>query len=216
MPHAVDDYEALLDRNQIWLERTKGIGLLSAEDALALGQSGPMLRASGVDWDLRKASRTSPTTRSTSTFPSTRTATSTTATRCTWTRCAHRRASSASASTGSRSSSGEPWIADDRKVVLPPREELHTSMESLIHHFKIVTEGYLVPEGEVYVAIESARGECGCYLVSDGGPKPWRVKFRAPSFAALQATATCVRDAAVADLVASSASLDPVMGDVDR
>ena len=76
---------------------------------------------------------------------------------------------------------GEPWIADDRKVVLPPREELHTSMESLIHHFKIVTEGYRVPEGEVYVAIESPRGEFGCYLVSDGGPKPWRVKFRAPS-----------------------------------
>ena len=107
---------------------------------------------------------------------------------------------------------GEPWIADDRKVVLPPREELHTSMESLIHHFKIVTEGYHVPEGEVYVAIESARGECGCYLVSDGGTKPWRVKFRAPSFAALQATATCVRGTAIADLVAVAASLDPSWG----
>jgi len=111
---------------------------------------------------------------------------------------------------------GMPWIADDRKVVLPPREELHTSMESLIHHFKIVTEGYRVPEGQVYVAVESARGECGCYLVSDGGPKPWRVKFRAPSLAALQATATCVRGTAIADLIAVAASLDPVMGDVDR
>jgi NADH-quinone oxidoreductase subunit D len=111
---------------------------------------------------------------------------------------------------------GERWIADDRKVVLPPREELHTSMESLIHHFKIVTEGYRVPEGEVYVAIESARGEQGCYLVSDGGTRPWRVHFRAPSFAALQATAACVRDTAIADLVAVAASLDPVMGDVDR
>jgi NADH-quinone oxidoreductase subunit D len=89
-------------------------------------------------------------------------------------------------------------------------------MESLIHHFKIVTEGYRVPEGQVYVAIESARGECGCFLVSDGGPKPWRVKFRAPSFAALQATATCVRGTAIADLIAVAASLDPVMGDVDR
>ena len=86
-----------------------------------------------------------------------------------------------------------PWIADDRKVVLPPREELHTSMESLIHHFKIVTEGYRVPEGEVYVTIESPRGELGCYVVSDGGPKPWRVKFRAPSFVALEATATCMQ-----------------------
>src|SRR5947207_15184605 len=79
---------------------------------------------------------------------------------------------------------GEAWIADDRKVVLPPRHELHTSMESLIHHFKIVTEGYHVPEGQVYVVIESPRGEAACYVISDGGTKPWRVHFRAPSFAA--------------------------------
>ena len=105
--------------------------------------------------------RTSPTTRSTSTCRSTPRATSTTATRCTWTRCASRCASSRSASTGSRRCEGEPWIADDRKVVLPPREELHTSMESLIHHFKIVTEGYVVPEGEVYECVESPRGEFG-------------------------------------------------------
>ena len=111
---------------------------------------------------------------------------------------------------------GEPWIADDRKVVLPPRHELHTSMESLIHHFKIVTEGYRVPEGEVYIAVESPRGEQGCYVVSDGGSKPWRVHFRAPSLAALQATATCMSDALVADLIAIVGSLDSVMGDVDR
>jgi NADH-quinone oxidoreductase subunit D len=111
---------------------------------------------------------------------------------------------------------GQPWISDDRKVVLPPREELHTSMESLIHHFKIVTEGYRVPEGEVYVTVESARGEMGCYVVSDGGPKPWRVKFRAPSFVALEATATCMRDSLVADMIAIVGSLDSVMGEVDR
>jgi NADH-quinone oxidoreductase subunit D len=111
---------------------------------------------------------------------------------------------------------GEPWIADDRKVVLPPREELHTSMESLIHHFKIVTEGYRVPEGEIYVAVESPRGESGVYLVSDGGPKPWRVKFRAPSFVALEATAACMHDVAIADLIAVVGSLDAVMGDTDR
>jgi len=111
---------------------------------------------------------------------------------------------------------GEPWIADDRKVVLPPREELHTSMESLIHHFKIVTEGYRVPAGEVYVAVESPRGESGCYVVSDGGPRPWRVHFRAPSFAALQATATCAQGALIADLIAIVGSLDAVMGDTDR
>jgi NADH-quinone oxidoreductase subunit D len=111
---------------------------------------------------------------------------------------------------------GEPWIVDDRKVVLPPREELHTSMESLIHHFKIVTEGYRVPEGEVYVTLESPRGELGCYVVSDGGPRPWRVKFRAPSFVALEATATCMSDALVADMIAIVGSLDTVMGEVDR
>jgi NADH-quinone oxidoreductase subunit D len=110
----------------------------------------------------------------------------------------------------------EPWIADDRKVVLPPREELHTSMESLIHHFKIVTEGYRVPEGEVYSTVESPRGEMGCYVISDGGPRPWRVKFRAPSFVALEATATCMSDALVADLIAIVGSLDTVMGEVDR
>jgi NADH-quinone oxidoreductase subunit D len=109
-----------------------------------------------------------------------------------------------------------PWITDDRKVVLPPRHELHTSMESLIHHFKIVTEGYRVPEGEVYVPIESPRGELGCYLVSNGGPRPWRVHFRAPSFVALQATALFMRDTLVADMIAILASLDPVMGEVDR
>jgi NADH-quinone oxidoreductase subunit D len=109
-----------------------------------------------------------------------------------------------------------PWIADDRKVVLPPREELHTSMESLIHHFKIVTEGFRVPEGEVYVTVESPRGELGCYVVSDGGPKPWRVKFRAPSFVALEATATCMRQALVADMIAIVGSLDTLMGEVDR
>ena len=111
---------------------------------------------------------------------------------------------------------GEPWIADDRKVVLPPREELHTSMESLIHHFKIVTEGYRVPEGEIYTTIESPRGELGCYVVSDGGPKPWRVKFRAPSFVALEATATCLRESLIADMIAIVGSLDTVMGEVDR
>jgi NADH-quinone oxidoreductase subunit D len=109
-----------------------------------------------------------------------------------------------------------PWISDDRKAVLPPREELHTSMESLIHHFKIVTEGFTVPEGEVYVTVESPRGEFGCYLCSDGGPRPWRVRFRAPSFVALQATATCMGQALVADMVAVVGSLDTVMGEVDR
>jgi NADH-quinone oxidoreductase subunit D len=216
MPKAIDDYEALLSRNEIWLERTKGLGLLSAEDAIALGQSGPVLRASGVDWDLRKASPylaygevdfVAPVYENGDVYDRYRV------------RMDEMRESTRIAEQcldRLERMEGEPWITDDRKVVLPPREELHTSMESLIHHFKLVTEGYQVPEGEVYVTIESPRGELGCYVVSDGGPRPWRVKFRAPSFAALEATATCMRDALVADLIAIVGSLDTVMGEVDR
>ena len=216
MPKAVDEYEAILDDNKIWLERTRGVGLLSADDAIALGQSGPVLRASGVDWDLRKREPYLAYDQVDFEVPvyyggdvydryrvrmdemreSTRIIS----------QCVDRLLEL----------QGEPWTSDDRKVVLPPREELHTSMESLIHHFKIVTEGYRVPEGEVYVAVESPRGESGVYVVSDGGPKPWRVKFRAPSFVALEATASCMKDVAIADLVAVIGSLDAVMGDTDR
>jgi NADH-quinone oxidoreductase subunit D len=216
MPKAVDDYERLLRRNEIWLERTKGIGLLSAEDAIALGQSGPMLRASGVDWDLRRnepylaydeVEFDVPVYPNGDVFDRY------------FVRIDEMRESTRIVSQcidRLEALEGEPWIADDRKVVLPPRHELHTSMESLIHHFKIVTEGYTVPEGEVYVAIESPRGEKGCYVVSDGGPRPWRVKFRSPSYVALEATATCVSDALIADMIAIVGSLDSVMGDADR
>jgi NADH-quinone oxidoreductase subunit D len=216
MPKAIDDYEALLSGNEIWLERTKGIGLLSAEDAIALGQSGPVLRASGVDWDLRKADPylaygdvdfVAPVYENGDVYDRYKV------------RVDEMRESTkivAQCLDRLEGMEGEPWITDDRKVVLPPREELHTSMESLIHHFKLVTEGFTVPEGEVYVTVESPRGELGCYVVSDGGPRPWRVKFRAPSFVALEATATCMRDALVADLIAIVGSLDTVMGEVDR
>ena len=216
MPKAVDEYEALVDKNKIWLERTVGLGLLSRDDAIALGQSGPVLRASGVDWDLRKVEPYLAYAECDFDVPvhpegdvyaryrvhmeEMRESTKIIQ------QCLDRL----------EGMEGEPWIADDRKVVLPPREELHTSMESLIHHFKIVTEGYRVPEGEVYVTVESPRGELGCYVVSDGGPRPWRVKFRAPSFVALQATATCMTDALVADMIAIVGSLDTVMGEVDR
>jgi NADH-quinone oxidoreductase subunit D len=216
MPKAVDDYQRLVDRNAIWLERTRGIGVLSAEDAVALGQSGPVLRASGVDWDLRKRApylsygevdfdvpvyvHGDVYDRYRVHMDEMRQSTRIVA------QCLDRL----------EDMQGEPWIADDRKVVLPPREELHTSMESLIHHFKIVTEGYRVPEGEVYVVVESPRGELGCYVVSDGGPRPWRVKFRAPSFIATPAAATLSRGALIADLIAIVGSLDTVMGEVDR
>jgi NADH-quinone oxidoreductase subunit D len=216
MVKGVDGYEAILDQNEIWLKRTKGIGLLSADDAIALGQSGPVARASGVDWDLRRnmpylaydeVDFDVPVYQHGDVYDRYK---------------VHmdemRQSVRIIAQCIERleEMEGEPWIADDRKVVLPPRHELHTSMESLIHHFKIVTEGFTVPEGEVYTVVESPRGELGCYVVSDGGPKPWRVKFRAPSFVALEATATCMAGAAVADMIAIVGSLDGVMGEVDR
>jgi NADH-quinone oxidoreductase subunit D len=212
-PKTIDMYETLLTNQKIWLKRTRGLGLLSAEDAIALGQSGPVLRASGIDWDLRKTDPylaydqvdfDVPVYFGGDVYDRYRI------------RVDEMRESVRIVEQCLDGMPGGPWITDDRKVVLPPRHELHTSMESLIHHFKIVTEGYRVPEGEVYVAVESPRGEFGCYLVSDGGPKPWRVKFRAPSFVALEATATCVSQALVADMIAIVGSLDTVMGEVDR
>jgi NADH-quinone oxidoreductase subunit D len=212
-PSTIDMYETLLTNQKIWLERTRGLGLLSADDAIALGQSGPVLRASGVDWDLRRDEPylaypeldfRVPVYPNGDVYDRYRI------------RVDEMRESVKIIAQCLEGMPGGAWIADDRKVVLPPRHELHTSMESLIHHFKIVTEGYSVPEGEVYVAVESPRGEFGCYVVSDGGPKPWRVKFRAPSFVALEATATAVADSLVADMIAIVGSLDTVMGEVDR
>ncbi len=213
MPERIDEYESVLNAQQIWLERTKGIGLLSAEDAIALGQSGPVLRASGVNWDLRKAEPylaygevdfDVPVYPNGDVYDRYKV------------RMDEMRESVRIVRQCVDAMPGGPWIADDRKVVLPPRHELHTSMESLIHHFKLVTEGFRVPEGEIYTTIESPRGELGCYVVSDGGPKPWRVKFRAPSFVALEATATCMSDALIADFIAIVGSLDTLMGEVDR
>jgi len=216
MPSSIDEYETLLTRNEIWLQRTVGIGKLSAQDAVAMGQSGPVLRASGVDWDLRRdqpyltygdVDFDVPVYTGGDVYHRYR---------------VHMDEMRQSVRIVDQcldrleGMEGEPWITDDRRVVLPPRDELHTSMESLIHHFKIVTEGYRVPEGEVYATVESPRGELGCYVVSDGGPRPWRVKFRTPSFVALEATATCMRDALVADFIAIVGSLDTVMGEADR
>ncbi len=213
MQKRVDEYEALLTGQAIWLERTKGIGLLSAADAIALGQSGPVLRASGVDWDLRKTQPYLPYDEVDFEVPVYPNGDVYDRYRV---HMDEMRQSTRIVQQALDGMPEGPWIVDDRKIVLPPRHELHTSMESLIHHFKLVTEGYRVPAGEVYVAVESPRGELGCYLVSDGGPKPWRVKFRAPSFVALEATATCMSDALVADLIAIVGSLDTVMGEVDR
>ncbi|HEY2353428.1 MAG TPA: NADH dehydrogenase (quinone) subunit D [Gaiellaceae bacterium] len=216
MPHALEDYKGMLDRNEIWLERTVGIGKLSAADAIALGQTGPNLRASGVDWDLRRDQPYLHYDQVDFEVPVYPNGDVYDRYRVRMDEMAESNKIVGQCLRKLERMEGQPWIADDRKVVLPPREELHTSMESLIHHFKIVTEGFRVPAGEIYTAIESPRGESGCYLVSDGGPKPWRVHFRAPSFVALEATATCLYDTYVADLIAVVGSLDAVMGDTDR
>ena len=199
--------------NPIWRSRTIGIGRLPAEDAKVLGATGPMLRGSGVAWDLRKSMPYSG-------YENYEFEVATSDLCDCYGRYLVRIKEMREAVKILRQALDRlpdgPVNVDDRKILPPPREELETSMEAVIHHFKLFTEGYSVPSGDVYAAVESPRGEHGCYVVSDGGPRPWRVKFRAPSFVALEATATCMSNALVADLIAIVGSLDTVMGEVDR
>jgi NADH-quinone oxidoreductase subunit D len=209
----VDEYEDIIGQQPIFRDRTRGIGVITPEFARQMGLTGPNARASGVNWDLRAHEPYGA-------YHELKVQPVVFAVGDTYDRYLIRlyeiRQSLDIIEQALDGLPAGPWIADDRKVVLPPRHELHTSMESLIHHFKIVTEGFRVPAGEVYTAIESPRGELGCYVCSSGGSKPWRVKFRAPSFVALQATATCMTDALIADMIAIVGSLDTVMGEVDR
>ena len=213
MPSNVDEYEHLLTHNRIWMERTQGIGYLSAEDAIRLGATGPMIRGSGLPWDLRKD-------RPYSGFET-----------YDWevavapgcdcyarylVRIKEMRESVKILRQALDRLPGGPVNVDDRKVLPPPREELDTSMEAVIHHFKLFTEGYSPPPGDVYVAVESGRGENGCYIVSDGTHKPRRVKFRAASFVNLQAVEHMALGHMVADMIAVIGTADAVLGDVDR
>ncbi len=213
LPARIDEYEDLLSQNPIWLERTKGVGILPAEQLIDLGVTGPALRAAGVDLDLRKRTPYSSYEHFEFDVPLGTTGDA-------YDRYSVRmRELRESVKIIEQALDGlpeGPHIADDRKVVLPPRAELATSMESLIHHFKLVTEGFTVPEGEAYVAVESPRGELGCYLVSDGGPKPYRCHVRDPSFVNLQALRPMAKNAYLADLITMIGSLDNVMGGVDR
>ncbi|HKA49588.1 MAG TPA: NADH dehydrogenase (quinone) subunit D [Candidatus Dormibacteraeota bacterium] len=213
MPANIQEYEDLLTRNPIWIERTQGIGYLSAEDAIRLGATGPMIRGSGVPWDLRKD-------RPYCGFET-----------YDWevavedagdcyarylVRIKEMRESVKILRQALDRLPGGPVNVDDRKVLPPPREELDTSMEALIHHFKLFTEGYSPPAGDVYVAVESGRGENGCYIVSDGTHKPRRVKFRAASFVNLQAVEHMALGHMVADMIAIIGTVDAVLGDADR
>jgi NADH-quinone oxidoreductase subunit D len=212
----IGEYERLTWQNKMWQRRTRGIGIVSAEDAIRLGLSGPNLRGSGLNWDIRKREPYLFYDQVDFDVPVYESGDCDARARVRIDEMRESLRIVEQSLDKVEQLAGEPWIADDRKVVLPPREELQTSMESLIHHFKLVSEGYRVPAGEVYVAIEGPRGEQGCYVVSDGGPKPWRVHFRAPSFLAIAAAPALCQEHLIADLIAISASLDTLMGDSDR
>lgn len=212
-PKRIDQYEALLTRNPLFLDRTLGIGKLSAEDALNLGVTGPNLRASGVAWDLRKARPYMGYEQYEFEVP-TRTEGDVYARYLV--RVQEMRESLKIIEQALNKMPMGPVRSNNRKYVPPPRSEIGVSMEALIHHFKLWTEGFHAPKGYVYSAVESPRGELGVYLESDGGPKPYRVHWRTPSFDNLQALPLMAKGHLIADLVAIIGSIDIVLGDIDR
>jgi NADH-quinone oxidoreductase subunit D len=212
-PKFIDDYELLLTENPIWMQRLKGVGVISADDAINYGMTGPILRASGVPYDLRKAQPYSsydhfdfdvPIGKNGDVYDRY------------LVRMQEMRESVKIIEQAWRTLPGGPVNTSDRKVSLPPRNEINTSMESLIHHFKLVTEGFRPPRGQVYHAVESPRGELGIYIYSQGGNMPWRAKVRAPSFSNLSGLPHMVRDTLISDTIAIIGSIDIVLGDVDR
>ena len=214
-PACVDEYETLLTDNRIWKQRTVNIGVVSPERALALGFSGPMLRGSGLAWDLRKKQPYDVYDRVDFDIPIGRNGD-----------CYDRYLVRVEEMRQSnriirqcldwlRANPG-PVMVDDRKVRPPRREEMKGDMESLIHHFKLMTEGYSVPEGQAYAAVEAPKGEFGIWLVSDGANKPYRVKCRAPGFPHLAAVDEMVRGHMLADVVAVIGTADIVFGEIDR
>jgi NADH-quinone oxidoreductase subunit D len=213
MPGKIDEYEDLLTNNRIWKIRTQGIGILPVEDMLDLGITGPMLRAAGIDYDIRKAEPYSGYDRFDFRVP-TRTENDVYARY--QVRIEEMRESVKIARQALEGMPDGPFTADAPKVVLPEREKMKTQMEALIYHFKIVTEGFRVPEGEVYQAIESPRGELGYYVVSDGTAKPYRVHVRGPSFGNLQGLPSMIQGGLVSDVIACLGSMDFVLGDTDR
>jgi NADH-quinone oxidoreductase subunit D len=212
-PSRVDEYEDLLTGNQIWMGRTQGVGYMSLADMLDLGVTGPMLRAAGMAYDARKQEPYSsyekfdfevPTQTESDVFARYQV------------RVEEMRQSARIVKQALEGMPEGPHTADAPKVVLPERDKMKTQMESLIYHFKIVTEGFRVPEGEVYQVIESPRGELGYYVVSDGTSKPYRVHIHGPSFGNLQALPKMVEGSLISDVIASLGSMDFVLGDSDR
>jgi NADH-quinone oxidoreductase subunit D len=213
MPGRADEYGAILNANEIVLQRLRGTCPLDADTLLSLGVSGPLLRAAGNPWDLRKAQPYSSYGDFAFKIPVGTVGDN-------YDRFAVRLAEIyESVKIIEQAIDGlpeGPFITENRKFALPPRHELATSMEALIHHFKLVTEGFRVPEGEIYYPIESPRGELGCFVRSDGSSKPARVHMRDPSFVNLQALSHMAEGSYIADMIATLAMLDPILGGIDR
>jgi NADH-quinone oxidoreductase subunit D len=212
-PGNVDEYENLLTGNPIFMMRTKGVAYLSTEDAIALGATGPTLRGSGVDIDLRRDAPYSGYENFKFQVPVRSEGDVFARYLC---RVQELRESIGIVQQALAGMPEGPVKADAPKVVLPDREKMKTQMEALIYHFKIITEGFTVPAGEVYQGVESPRGEMGYYVVSDGTAKPYRVHMRGPSFANLQTLAKMCEGQLIADVVAAIGSIDVVLGDIDR
>jgi NADH-quinone oxidoreductase subunit D len=212
-PSRVDQYEGLLTGNPIWQMRTKGVAKISAEDAIALGASGPTLRGSGVDIDLRRDMPYTGYENFKFKVPLGKEGDVFDRYMC---RVAELRESIGIVKQALDGLPSGPVKANAPKVVLPDREKMKTEMESLIYHFKIITEGFQVPEGEVYMAIESPRGEMGYYVVSDGSSKPYRVHMRSACLANMQTLPTMCEGRLIADVVAAIGSIDIVLGEIDR
>ena len=214
-PKCVDDYETLLTENRIWKQRTVGIGVVSPERAKQLGFTGPMLRGSGVEWDLRKKAPYEVYDRMEFDVPvgSNGDCYDRYLVRVEEMRQANRIVKQCV--DWLRANPG-PVITDNHKVAPPSRVDMKSSMEELIHHFKLFTEGFHVPEGEAYAAVEHPKGEFGIYIVSDGANKPYRLKIRAPGFAHLAAMDEMSRGHMIADAVAVIGTMDIVFGEIDR
>jgi NADH-quinone oxidoreductase subunit D len=209
----VDDYETLLTRNAIYMDRTKGVGVLPLQDAIALGASGPVIRGSGLAWDIRKTEPYSgyeqyqfdiPVEYGCDVYSRY------------LVRIEELRQSNRILKQVIQKMPDGPFIAKKAGVIFPPQADIYTRMESLIHHFMLVVEGMKPPAGEYYQCIESPRGELGCFLISDGGPNPFRLKWRAPAFVNLEALTLMTKGCFFADLIAILSSVDIVLAEVDR
>ncbi len=209
----VDEYETLLTNNPIWRRRTQGVGIISGKDAIALGLSGPSLRASGIKWDLRKAFPVSGYNKYEFTIPVGK---SGDVYDRYLVRLEEMRQSTHICNQVLAAMPRGDILANEPKIVPPPKERVLGSIEGLIHHFKIMVEGYPVPAGEVYLAVESPRGELGFYIRSDGSQKPYRIKVRTPSFVNLESLCKMAQGQMIADMVAIIGSIDIVLGEVDR